>query len=77
MKKYIALTLIFMFSFFLFGCSAPKKEKELNDLDVVKKRGYLIVGVKEDSPPFGFRNKEDKLVGMDKLRNKIGNMLGF
>ncbi|MBQ7287604.1 MAG: transporter substrate-binding domain-containing protein [Candidatus Gastranaerophilales bacterium] len=65
MKKYIALTLIFLFSFFLFGCGVPKKEKELNDLEVVKKRGYLIVGVKEDSPPFGFRNKEGKLIGMD------------
>ncbi|MBQ8635264.1 transporter substrate-binding domain-containing protein [bacterium] len=63
MKKYIVLLLIFLFSFFLFGCG--KKEKELDDLGEIKKRGYLIVGVKTDSPPFGFYNKDKKLVGMD------------
>ena len=63
MKKYTVLFLILIFSFFLFGCS--KEEKKLNDLESIKKRGYLIVGVKDDSPPFGYYNKDGKLVGMD------------
>jgi len=63
MKKYIVLILIFFMSFFLFGCA--KKKEELNDLQIIKKRGYLIAGVKTDSPPFGFYNKEKKLVGLD------------
>lgn len=63
MKKYIAFTLILFLSFFLFGCA--KKKEELNDLETIKKRGYVIVGVKNDSPPFGFYNKEGKLTGMD------------
>ena len=63
MKKYIVLILIFFASFFLFGCT--KKKEELNDFQAVKERGYLIVGVKTDSPPFGFYNDENKLVGLD------------
>ena len=45
-------------------CGCSKKEKELNDLQVVKERGYLIAGVKNDSPPFGFY-KDNKLSGID------------
>ncbi len=63
MKKYIHILFIFLLSFFLFGCA--KKQPELNDLQVIKNRGYLIVGTKTDSPPFGYYNKEGKLVGFD------------
>ena len=63
MKKYIVLTFVFVISFFLFGCS--KKHEELNDLQIVKNRGYIIVGVKTDSPPFGFYDKKNRLVGFD------------
>lgn len=63
MKKYIALTLILFISFFLFGCS--KKKEDLNDLDTIKKRGYVIIGVKTDSPPFGFYDEKNRLVGFD------------
>ena len=63
MKKYIVLILIFCFSFFCFGCN--KNEQKLNDLEKIKKRGYLIVGVKTDSAPFGFYNKKNELVGID------------
>lgn len=63
MKKYIVFTFVLMLSF-LF-CSCVKKEKELNDLEVIKKRGYIIVGVKTDSPPFGYYDKNKKLVGID------------
>ena len=63
MKKYIVVTFIFFLSFLFCGC--VKKEKELNDLEVIKDRGYLIVGVKNDSPPFGYYDKNKKLVGID------------
>ena len=63
MKKYIFLILLIFSTLFIFGCT--KKEPELNDLEAIKKRGYLIVGTKADSPPFGFYNKDGKLVGMD------------
>ena len=63
MKKYITFTFLLITSFFLL-CGCSKKDKELNDLDVIKERGYLIVGVKNDSPPFGFY-KDGKLVGID------------
>lgn len=63
MKKYTIFLLIFCFSLFLFGCG--KKQPELSDLQIIKNRGYLIVGTKTDAPPFGYYNKEDKLVGFD------------
>lgn len=63
MKKYIVFTLILFLSFLLAGCI--KKKPELNDLEIIKERGYIIAGVKTDSPPFGFYNKDGKLVGLD------------
>ncbi len=63
MKKYIAFLIILFFGFFSFGCA--KKQDDLSDLEIIKKRGYLIVGVKEDSPPFGFYNKKGELTGID------------
>lgn len=72
MKKYIVFIIILLFGFFSCGCA--KKEKELNDLETIKKRGYLIAGVKEDSPPFGFYNKKGELTGIDiELAKEIAN----
>ncbi len=36
-----------------------------DDLDAIVERGRLVVGVKEDYAPFGFRNPEGALVGYD------------
>ena len=52
MKKYTVLLIIFLLSFLMCGCT--KKDKHLNDLETIKKRGYIIAGVKADSPPFGY-----------------------
>lgn len=52
MKKYIAVVIFLFLSFILCGCSF-KKEK-IDDLDTILKRGYITVGVKTDSPPFGY-----------------------
>jgi len=51
-----------MMGFLSYGCL--KKEPELNDLETIIKRGYIIAGVKEDSPPFGYY-KDSKLQGID------------
>ena len=73
MKKYIVLTIIFLMSFCLFGCT--QKKKELTDLETIKERGYIIIGVKTDSPPFGFYDK-NKLVGMDiDIANEIATLV--
>lgn len=34
-------------------------------IDKIKTRGYLIAGCKENSPPFGFRDKKGTIVGFD------------
>lgn len=77
MKKYIVLTIFLLlassFTIALSGCSKFKKEENLSDLEMIKKRGYLIVGVKVDSPPFGFY-KDGKIVGIDvELAQNIAN----
>lgn len=73
MKKYIVLFLILLLSsFFLCGCS--KKDDKISDLDVIKNRGYIIVGVKGDSPPFGYYDKNGILKGIDiEIANRIAN----
>jgi polar amino acid transport system substrate-binding protein len=35
------------------------------DLATVQKRGYLIVGVKDNLPPLGFKNESGELVGLE------------
>lgn len=58
--------LVFILSFFcLFLCGCGKKKVVQDDLSVIENRGKIIVGVREDTFPFGFRNKEGKLDGYD------------
>lgn len=69
MKKYILFTILFLFSFVLSGCSFNKKEPD--DLETIINRGYIIVGVKSDSAPFGYY-KNGKRAGFDiELSKKI------
>ncbi|AFY68565.1 amino acid ABC transporter substrate-binding protein, PAAT family [Thalassoporum mexicanum PCC 7367] len=35
------------------------------DWATIQKRGYLVVGVKDNLPPLGFRNEADQLVGLE------------
>lgn len=53
MKKIICLLILSLI--LLTGCS---KKQEQNAIEKIIDRGYLIVGVKTDSYPFGFINKE-------------------
>ena len=67
MKKYIVLLFIFLMTFILCGCS--NKKKHLNDLETILERGHIIVGVKADSPPFGyFEDKKRKGIDIEIAR---------
>ena len=61
MKKYIFFTI---FILFLCGCSFHGKNNKLSDLDIIRQRGFIIAGVKSDSPPFGYI-VDNKLTGID------------
>ena len=61
MLKKIFCTLI-LCSLLLTGCSSVKSK---NDYQIIKKRGKLIVGVRSDTRPFGYRNVNGKLQGFD------------
>lgn len=54
MKKFLCL--LFLTSLFLLtGCALePKETQEQDILKMAKERGYFIVGVSEDSKPFGY-----------------------
>ena len=63
---YILLLMIFI----LCGCA--KKEVVVNDqLSLIKEKDVLIVGVKVDTPPFGFVDKNNKNTGFDVELAKI------
>ena len=60
-KKIILLLICFCFIF--SGCG--KKASENDDFANVIKRDKLIVGVRDDAPPFGFKDEKGNLVGYD------------
>ncbi len=72
MKKYIVLVLFLLISAFVFsGCS--KNDKKLSELELIKQKGYITVGVKSDSPPFGFY-EDGILKGIDiEIAQRIAN----
>ncbi len=71
MKKYILFIVILIAGLLAGGCL--EKKKEPSDIDAILKRGYLIAGVKDDSPPFGFY-KDNKLQGIDvEIARSIAN----
>lgn len=38
---------------------------DINSLDAIQKRGKLIVGIKDNLPPLGFRDRNGNLVGLE------------
>ena len=56
MKKILLFLLLLVFVF-ASGCTFDKKNK-LTDIQRIKEQGYITVGVKTDSKPFGFINKK-------------------
>ena len=74
MKKII---LAFLFLCLLCsGCS--KKERQYDDLDRIYKDGKLVVGVRADAFPFGYKDEKGNLQGFDVDLAKIiaANLLG-
>ena len=61
MKK-IVLALLFLC---LICCSCGKKPVINDDLTTITQRDRLIVGIRNDTPPFGFKDKNGFTVGYD------------
>ena len=74
MKKSIIL---FLFICFMF-CGCLKKEKLQDDLGEIIAKDEIVVGVRDDTAPFGFRDKAGNLTGFDIELAKIitKNILG-
>ncbi len=58
------LVFIISFLFLLTGCS-KKEAPLLDDLQSIKTRGKIIIGVRDDTKPFGYRDKDGNLTGFD------------
>ncbi|TYQ25496.1 transporter substrate-binding domain-containing protein [Pseudanabaena sp. UWO310] len=51
---------------------------EINTLDKIQKRGKLIVGVKDNLPPLGFRDRSGNLVGLEiEMARELAKELNF
>lgn len=74
MKKVILAVLLLC----LFCCGCAKKKDSSDDLAKIYQRDKIIIGVRDDAPPFGFRDKDGNLIGYDIDLAKIitGSILG-
>lgn len=64
MKKYIIFASIILFTgIIISGCG--KKQQPMDLYDMVTDRGKIVVGVKDDSKPFGFLNQDNQYEGFD------------
>ncbi len=66
------LTLLAIITVFCTGC-AQKEQNVSSDLEKILERGNMIVGVKTDSYPFGYIDKNGKNAGYD---IDIANLIG-
>ena len=64
MKKILSLLAIGIFALFVAGCNENKASAQ-NNLEAIKAKGMIKIGVFSDKPPFGFINKEGKNDGFD------------
>lgn len=74
MKKILLVILLL----FLFVCGCGKKTQPEDDLTKITKRGNIIVGIRDDTAPFGFLDEKGNLKGFDIQLAKIiaKNILG-
>jgi polar amino acid transport system substrate-binding protein len=64
-------------SFFAVHASIPTAVAQESTLDVVKKRGELIAGVRYDMPPYGYVGDGGSVTGIDiEIVNAIAKKLG-
>jgi polar amino acid transport system substrate-binding protein len=75
MRHSLTLVLVGLLAFAsLFAGQAARAER----LDLIHKRGILIVGVKADYPPFGMRDANGQLVGFEPdLAAELARRLGL
>ncbi|SFI59706.1 putative glutamine transport system substrate-binding protein [Thermoflavimicrobium dichotomicum] len=62
MKKWFALACSLLLVLVMAACSSGKDQAAGGDLDAIKKRGKLIVGVKYDTRLFGYKDPADNQV---------------
>lgn len=60
MKKFVVIFIGMLISMGFFSLAWAE-----STLDIVKKRGVLIAGVRYDNPPFGYMGKDGKVAGFD------------
>jgi aspartate/glutamate/glutamine transport system substrate-binding protein len=64
-RFFLALLVIFAIVLVWTGCQQGSTKYTDNLLDDIRQRGYLIIGVKYDSPPFGFLDADSSLKGLE------------
>ncbi|EOD00586.1 amino acid ABC transporter substrate-binding protein [Caldisalinibacter kiritimatiensis] len=75
MRKKILLVSILSIVLLIVGCSS--QSNTINSLDKIKENGELIIGLDDNFPPMGFRDKEGNIVGFDiDLAKELGNRMG-
>jgi len=62
---YLCFICLFALAFLWGGCGHERSGASKNLLEEVQHRGYLLVGVKYDSPPFGFLDADGQLKGYE------------
>lgn len=62
MNNKLITIIVLSFTIIFTGC---EKNKNVDTLDQIQKRGEIIVGVKYDAKPFGYINANNQLVGYD------------
>ncbi len=69
MKKIFILLMLIVF----ICCGCGKKDDEIysNDLHTIIKRDKLIVGVKTDTYPFGYKDKKGRYMGYDAALGRL------
>jgi polar amino acid transport system substrate-binding protein len=74
MNNRVTFVLLALFALLATTTSASAEE---STFDAVKKRGYVVAGVKNDYPPFGYINSEGKWVGLEvDMAQYIADKLG-
>ena len=64
-KKFLTITFLIAIFACIGLCGCLKREEPKDDMDIILERGKLIVGVRNDTAPFGFTDKNGNLAGYD------------
>jgi polar amino acid transport system substrate-binding protein len=75
MKRKITLLILTICILLAVGCS--KEPVQDNSLESIKEKGELVVGLDDNFPPMGFRDKNGDIVGFDiDLAKELGKRMG-